>query len=253
MISVRSPALHCCLLLILTVCFGCRVVPERGCVEGSKLLRAFVSDRKAAGTFLAEYPGFTRRLRAALAKSTEGYQLAWSNAEPQSGAPAEHRAKRDLAVIEIRVSSCLHPADQIVGLFYEAVNAERFPEFARIAADARKGLLWREGFIDAIVRVEHNAIVELKEACRLDFVLPAEVAKDTTLYQLLSQAPTEAGAFMIWHRSREESSRTTAHYGQFFDDIESDRKEETKSKLIPDVAGRPRPTNHLQPLRSETK
>jgi hypothetical protein len=189
-------------------------------------LGAFESDRKAASTLLVEYPALKEKLQAALSQSVEGYRLAWSNADPHSGAHAEHSAKRDTAVILIRVSANLHPADQILGLFYESLNAHGFRDFTRIAKDARDRLIRRDEFIDAILAVEHRALVRMKETCQVDFVLPAEVAAVTRLYRLTLEAPTDPHLFMSWYRARPEYARASALYGEYFDSMVNSEKDE---------------------------
>jgi hypothetical protein len=219
MSAVYSVFVRCFILLVLGVCFGCRSSPHQGPRDESAALQGFIADRIAAASLLGEYPGLGDKLRVALVRSIDGYRIAWSNEEPRSGAPAEHSAHQDLGTIQIRVSANLHPADQIVGLFYEALNAQRFREFVKTVEEAKVGKLSREEFIDRIVRVEHKAIVLLKVVCQSAFVLPADVEGGTTLYRAILASPTDPSTFMSWRRSRPEYARTAVLYGGYFDVI----------------------------------
>lgn len=223
--SMRSRAAGRILLLVVAICWGCRTATHEPRRDAAHPLCEFTAMRRAAGAWLAEYPELRERLRTALSGSVAGHRLAWDNAEPRSGAPAEHSAQMEVAAIQIRVSSSLHPADQVVGLFYEALNAQSHREFVRVVGAARKGLLRRDEFVDGIIRVEHRAVVRLKKVFERYFILPAEVAGDTRLYRSILESPSDEDSFPAWHRSRPEYGRLEALYGRYFDDLKAGRPE----------------------------
>lgn len=199
--------------------FAMRALQAAETSRKGALLDEFIQDRPAAAAILTVNPKLERWIRSETARTIDGYRMVWEDRAPESGAPAEHVRRGGTHEIVIRVSAALVPVDQILGLAFEAINARGLRRFQAITVQATEGHLDREQYIDAILRVEFDALRAVRARFpRLCPISPAEMA-GTRLYRQLLEAPDGFEDFVAWRKQSPEGQRARTLYGEFYETI----------------------------------
>jgi hypothetical protein len=194
--------------------------PLRSAPAGLHPLDQFLADRPAPAVLIRRYPALEQALRAQLDRSIGGCRLLWSD-EPPLGTQAQHIRIRDKdgTHLEIRVSDRLVPTDQVLGLYYESLNAEGLPRFQALEAQASAHKITRDQFIDGILAIEHDALIRTQETFPKLMPLSPFQIRVTSLYIRVKQTPKDFRASQAWAIRTKSANyaRARESYGQAYD------------------------------------
>jgi hypothetical protein len=165
MLSVHRTALLLVLPVIILLLMMCS---SSSWATESNLLSATFSPKLR--TFLTANPAAFKAMTNALFDtfSNRTFQIFYFYSDDESTARASHfyPNQEGLAQVVISARENQDPLDEFISVFYETINSRGETQFGKVLQDARSGILSRDDFARAILKLEFDAVRKTRDAIK---------------------------------------------------------------------------------------
>jgi len=171
--------------------------------------------------FLTDHPAAALTLSNTLAEAftTRTYRIYYFYSDDESIPRAAHTYAGP-SMVWITVRENQQPADEFVGLIFEALNSEGGQRFGELADLARVGRITKPNFVREVMRQEFQAVKKTRAMLGGFQFTPAEI-EASYFYSRFIQCPDDFEQFLVFKKKVSPNRDQVKEYEKLYDTIRS--------------------------------